>query len=87
MKISKRIKWEFFQAVVMSVLLYDCTNKALTTRFEKKLIGNSTRILLTILNQFWKTYPTEELLYCHLLSISKAIQARPARRADYCWDS
>ena len=33
---SDRIKWNFFQAVAVSVLLYSCTSRALTKRFPKK---------------------------------------------------
>ena len=44
------MKRSFFQAAVVSILLYGCTTWALTKRLEKKLDGNYTRMLRSILN-------------------------------------
>ena len=33
---SDKIKWDFFQAVAASILLYGCTTETLTKRIEKK---------------------------------------------------
>ena len=41
------MKRSFFQAVVVSILLYGCTTWTLTKRLEKKLDGNYTRM------QYW----------------------------------
>ena len=38
-----KIKRDFFQAVAVSILLYDCTTWILLKRLEKKLNGNFTR--------------------------------------------
>ena len=43
--LTDEIKHSFFQAVVMSILLYECTTWTLTKRMEKKLDGNYTRML------------------------------------------
>ena len=43
--LSNYIKCSFFQAVVVSVLLYGCTTWALTKCMEKKLYNNNTRML------------------------------------------
>ena len=43
-------KLSFFQAAVVSILLYGCTTWTLTKRMEKKLDGNYTRMLRAILN-------------------------------------
>ena len=46
-----KIKWDFFQAVSVSVLLDGCTTFALIKRMEKKLDGNYARMLRAILNE------------------------------------
>ena len=43
--LSNSIKWDFFQAVVVPILLYGCTTWMLTEHVEKKLDGNCTRML------------------------------------------
>ena len=77
----------FFQATVVSMLLYWCTTWTLTKRMEKKLDGNYTRMLWAILNKSWRQHPTKEQLYAHLPSITKTIQVRRTRRAGHCWGS
>ena len=46
-----KMKRSFFQAAVVSILLYGCTTWTLTKRLEKKLDGNYTRTLRAILNK------------------------------------
>ena len=48
--LTDKIKHSFFQAAVVSILLYGCTTWTLTKRMEKKLDGNYTRMLRAILN-------------------------------------
>ncbi len=48
--LTDEMKRSFFQAAVVSILLYGCTTWALTKRLEKKLDGNYTRILRAIMN-------------------------------------
>ena len=55
-----------FQAAVVSILLYGCTNWTLTKRLKKKLDGNYTRMLRAILNKSWRQHPTRHQLYGHL---------------------
>ena len=43
--LTDKMKCSFFQAAVVSILLYGCTNRTLTKRPEKKLDGNYTRML------------------------------------------
>ena len=57
-----KMKRSFFQAAVVSVLLYGCTTWTLTKRLEKKLDGNYTRMLRAILNKSWRQYPTRRQL-------------------------
>ena len=43
--LTDKIKRTFFQAAIVSILLYECTTWILTKRMEKKLNGNYTRML------------------------------------------
>ena len=69
-------RWIFFQAAVVSILLYGCTTWTLTKRLEKKIDGNYTRMLRAILNKSWRQHPTKHQLYGHLPPITKTIQVR-----------
>ena len=77
----------FFQAAVVSILLYGCTTWTLTKRLEKKLDGNYTRMMRPILNKSWRQHATKQQLYGHLPPITKTIQARRTRHAGHCWRS
>ena len=81
------MKRSFFQAAVVSILLYGCTTWTLTKRLEKKLDGNYTRMLRAILNKSWRQHPTRHQLYGHLPPITKTIQVRRTRHAGHCWRS
>ena len=48
--LTDKMKHSFFQAVVVSILLYGCTTWMLTKWLEKKLDGNYTRMLQAILD-------------------------------------
>ena len=85
--LSDKMKRCFFQAAVMSILLYGCTTWMLTKRLEKKLDGNYTRMLRAILNKSWQQHPTRHQLYGHLPPITKTTQARRTRHAGHCWRS
>ena len=78
------MKHSFFQAAVVSILLYGCTTWMLTKWLEKKLDGNYTRMLRAILNKSWQQHPTRHQLYSHLPPITKTIQARRIRHAGHC---
>ena len=77
----------FFQAAVVSILLYGCTTWTLTKRLKKKLDGNYTRMLWVLLNKSWRQHPTRHQLYGHLPPITKTIQVRRTRHAGHCWRS
>ena len=70
------MKRSFFQAAVISILLYGCTTWTLTKRLEKKLDGNYIRMLRAILNKSWRQHPTRHQLYGHLPPITITIQVR-----------
>ena len=82
-ELTDKMKHSFFQAVVVSILLYGCTTWTLTKWLEK-LDGNYTRMLRAILNKSWRQHPTKHQLYGHLLPITKTIQVRRTRHAGHC---
>ena len=85
--LTDEMKRSFFQAAVVSILLYGCTTWTLTKRLEKKLDGNYTRMFRAVLNKSWRQHPTRRQLYGHLPPITKTIQVRRARHAGHCWRS
>ena len=54
--LADKMKRSFFQAAVVSILLYGCTTWMLTKRMEKKLDSNYTRMLRAILNKSWRQH-------------------------------
>ena len=74
--LTNKMKCSFFQAMVISILLYGCTTWILTKQLEKKLDGNYIRMLRAILNKSWRQHPTKHQLYGHLFPITKTIQVR-----------
>ena len=81
------MKHSFFQAAVMSILLYGCTIWILTKCVEKKLDGNYTRMLWAILNKSWRQHPTKQQLYGQLPPIMKTNKIRQTRHTGNCWRS
>ena len=71
-----KIKRSFFQAAVVSILLYGSTMWMLTKCVEKKVDSNYTRMLRAVLNKSWWQHPTKQQLYGHLPLIMKIIQVR-----------
>ena len=83
--LTDKMKRSFFQAALVSILLYGCTTWALTKQMEKKLDGNYTRMLRAIMNKSWRQHPTKKRLYGHLPPISKTIKIRRTRHAGHYW--
>ena len=81
------MKRSFFQAAIMSILLYGCTTWTIAKWTEKKLEGNYTRMLRAILNKSWRQHPTKQQLYGHLSPITKTIKIRRTRHVEHCWRS
>ena len=77
--LTDKMKCSFFQAAVVSILLYGYTTWTLTKRLEKMLDGNYTKLLRAILNKSWRQH--------HLPHIIKTIQVRRTRHAGHCWRS
>ena len=84
---TDKIKRHFFQATVVSILLYECTTWTLTKRMEKTLDSNYTRMLRAILNKSQRQHPTKQQLYGHRPLITKTIRVRRARHSGHCWRS
>ena len=80
--LTDKIKYSFFQAMVVLILLYGCTTWTLTKRMEKKLDGNYTRMLQAAWNKV-----LEATLYNTLPPITKTIQVRQTRHSAHCWRS
>ena len=85
--LTDKIKHSFFQAAVVSILLYGCTTWTLTKCMEKKLDNNYTRTLQAILNKSWRQHLTKQQLYSHLPPIMKTIKVRRIRHVRHCWKS
>ena len=84
--LTDKMKRSFFQAAVVSILLYGCTTWTLTKRPKKKQDGNYTKMLRAILNKSWQ-HLTRHQLYGHLPHITKTVQVRRTRHAGHCWRS
>ena len=85
--LTEKIKRSFFQAAVVSILLYGCTTRTLTKLMEKKLDGNYTRMLRAILNMSWRQHPTKQQLYGYRPPITKTIKIRRTRHVGHYWRS
>ena len=85
--LTDKMKRSFFQAAVVSILLYGCTTWTITKRLGKKRDGNYTRMLRTILNKSWRQHPRRYQLYGHLPPITKTIPVKRTRHEGHCWRS
>ena len=83
--LTDKMKRSFFQAAVVSILLYGCATWTLTKHTEKRLDGDYTRMLRAILNKSWRQHPTKMQLCGHLTPITKTIKVRQTRHAGHCW--
>ena len=78
------MKHSFFQAAVVSILLYGCTTWTLTKCMKKKLDGNYTRMLRAILNKSRRQHPTKPQLYGYQLPITKTIKVSRSKHSGHC---
>ena len=69
--LTHKIKGSFFQAAVVSILLYGCNTWTPTKRLEKKLDGNYTRMLRAILNNPGDNTPQDTNYTATCLSLRK----------------
>ena len=82
--LSDKIKRNFFQTAVVSILLKRCNTWTLPKCIEKKLVDDCTRMLIAILNKSWKQHPAKQQLYSHQPPILKTIQIRRTRHVGFC---
>ena len=85
--LTDEMKGCFFQAAIVSILLYGCTTWMLSKRMEKKLDGNYAKMLRAIVNKSWRQHATKQQWSCHLPSIRKTIEVKPTKHAGHCWRS
>ena len=79
--LTDKMKCSFFQAVVVSIMLYGCTTWMLTKCMEKMLDSNYTRMLWAILNKSWRLHPSKQQLYGYLPLIMKTTKIRWTKHA------
>ena len=85
--LSDKMKHSFFQAAVVSILIYGFTTWTLAKRMEKKLVDSYTRMLRAILNKYRRQHPKKQQLYGHQPPIAKTIKIRRTRHSGHCWRS
>ena len=81
------IKWKFFQAVIMLILLYRCTTWTLTKHMEKKLMATTQECS----EQYWArpggSTPQSSSCTATYHQSWKIIQIRQTRHAGHWWRS
>ena len=82
--LTDKMKCSFFQAAIMSILIYGWVIWTLTKRMEKNLMVTTQECCAAILNRSWRQHPTKQKLYGHLTPITKIIQIRGTRHAGHC---
>ena len=83
-KLPNKLKRNFLQAIVETVLLYGSTTWTMTKKQVKGLDGTYTRMLRAALDISWEEHPTKKDLYGHLPPISAKIIERRLRFAGHC---
>ena len=82
--LTDKMKRSFFQAAVVSILLYGCTTWMLIKRLEKKA---RRQLYKNVASNIEQQHPTRRQLYGYLPPITKTSQARRTRHAGHCWRS
>ena len=84
--LTNKMKCNFFQAAVMSILLYGCTTWTLTECMEKKLDGNCTKNAVSNIEQVLEAAPHKAAAVLPP-PIMKTIKIRRTRHVGHCWSS
>ena len=79
---SNKIKQHFFQIVAVSILLYRCTTWKIMKRREKKLNGDYTSMLHTVLNKSKSQHSTQTAAVRPLTS---HLTNQPNKTNKTCW--
>ena len=77
--LTDKIKRSFFQAAVVSILIYECTTWTLLERMGKKL-----DMLQAILNKSWRHHPSKYSCTATYHPSQKTIQVRQTRNMGQC---
>ena len=87
--LTDKMKHSFFQAAVVSILLYGCTTWTLTKRLEKKTRRKLHKNVESSIEQVLATKPHETTTIRTLAPppITKTIEVRRTRHAGHCWRS
>ena len=86
--LTDKMKCSFFQAAVVSILLYGCTTWTLTKLMEKKLLHKQLhKNAASNIEQVLETAPQKAAAVCHIPPITKLIKIRRTRHAGHCWRS
>ena len=85
--LTDKIKSSFFQAAVVSILLYGCTTWTLTKRLEKKLDSNYARMLRAILNKSWGNTPQGTNYTATYLPSRKLSKLNEPDMQDTAWET
>ena len=84
--LTDKMKCSFFQAAIVSILLYGCTTWTLTKCMEKKLDGNYTRMLRVILKSPGGNTPQSSSCTA-TYHPSRKLSVRRTRHSGHCWRS
>ena len=85
--LTNKIKRSFFQAAVVSILLYVYTTWTLTKWMEEKAWRQLHKNAASNIEQVVEAAPLKQQLYDHLPSITKTIKVRRTRHVGHYWRS
>ena len=71
----------------MLVLLNSCTTATIMKCLEKRVDGNNTRVLRSVLNKDWKQCLTKQRLYGHLPHVTQTVLIKFRSHARHWWKS
>jgi hypothetical protein len=83
--LTEELKRKFFQATIVSILLYGCETWTMTVAIQKKLDGAYTKLLRYISNVSWRDHIPNSVLYSGLPIISSVVRQRRLRFAGHCY--
>ena len=79
---TDKIKRSFFQAVVVSILLYGCTTWALTKSWGEKALWHLHKNASSNIEQILEAAPDKAAAVRNLLPITKTLHVRRTKHAD-----
>ncbi len=82
--IPRKLKINFFQASVESILLYGSETWTVTARLKERIDGCYTKLLRKAINVRWQDHPTNDDVYQNLPKLSETIRRRRMNFAGHC---